>query len=77
MTQSGRGLKHFFSVTLYNFQKSVCVCGGGGGLLRVSVRRQVACYVTKRRTTGNTTDEFNSHTVNTVDLQNSMACPQQ
>ena len=31
MTQSGRGLKHFFSVTLHNFQKSVCVCVGGGG----------------------------------------------
>ena len=36
MTQSGGGWgggaeKHFFSVTLYNFQKCVCVCGGGGG----------------------------------------------
>ena len=35
-------------------------------VLRVSVRRQTACYVTERRTGGNTTDEFNSHTVNTV-----------
>ena len=40
MTQSGdRGgggggrvtENNFLSVTLYNFQKSVCVCGGGGG----------------------------------------------
>ena len=31
--ERGGGLKHFFSVTLYNFQKRecVCVCGGGGG----------------------------------------------
>ena len=35
------------------------------------------CYVTERRTGGNTTDEFNAHTVNTVDLQNSVAYPQQ
>ena len=36
MTQSGGGWgggaeKHFFSVTLYNFQKCVCVCVGEGG----------------------------------------------
>ena len=46
-------------------------------LLRVSVRRQVVCYMTERRTGGNTTDEFNSHTTYAVDLQNSVAYPQQ
>ena len=46
-------------------------------LLRVSVRRQVACYVTERRTGGNTTDEFNPHTTYALNLQNSVAYPQQ
>ena len=46
-------------------------------MLQVLVRRQVVCYVTERRTGGNTTDELNSHTVNTVELQNSVAYPQQ
>ena len=45
-------------------------------MLRVSVRRQVACYVTECRTGGNTTDEFNSHTAYAVNLQNSVAYPQ-
>ena len=43
---------------------------------RVSVRRQVACYLTERRTGRNTTDKFTSHTAYTVNLQNSVACPQ-
>ena len=46
-------------------------------MLRVLVRRQVACCVTERRTGGNTTDEFSSHTAYAVNLQNSVAYPQQ
>ena len=45
-------------------------------MLRVSVRRQVACYVTERRTGGNTTDKFYSHTAYAVNLQNAVVCPQ-
>ena len=37
-------------------------------VLRVSVRRQIACYVTERRLSGNTTDKFNS-TQRTVNVQ--------
>ena len=39
--------------------------------------REVACHATERRTGGNTTDEFNSHTAYAVNLQNSVAYPQQ
>ena len=45
MTQSGRGLKHFFSVTLYNFQKSVCVCVGGGGGVVTSFGQETGCLL--------------------------------
>ena len=37
------------------------VVSGQMSLLRVSVRRQVACLVTERRTGGDTTVRFNSH----------------
>ena len=50
-------LKYIFVLGNIFFVQKIYFCTGS--LLRVSVRRQVACYVIERRTGGNTTDKFN------------------